>query len=658
MNIFPEGSLAISLITTIWVGLFVISFFNLRLGWNISGLIVPGYLVPLLILKPWSAVAIIVEAIFTYLAIKLFSKIGEKTGFYSELFGRDRFFAILLVSVGARLLFDETIFPYITSLLSQHFEIEFLYRDGLYSIGLVIVALTANQFWTSGLRRGFFQLIITLVITFLIVKYVLIEFTNFRLNEVANLYENLATSILASPKAYIILITTAFIASRMSSIYGWEFSGIAIPALLALLWYYPWEIFISISEAVIIYFIAVLLLKTKFMSYFSMEGSRKILFFFNISFFYKLALGFLLPLFITDISPTDYFGFGYMLTSLIAIKMYEKEFGARILGSTIFTSGISVILATLIGLALTFIEHKSDYSDPALATRNLEIKPEKIASNLPLKLKERVPFVLSSSPIGKIETEVKARKLSLAELKFIDEKILSPILELSGTQSKNSASLEKELNIVASSSDSIGIKMMLYGNKAFHPDYVELKGSYREQFLGTLYFRLSGGREIILESDSLSKQSLELARILEDKFKPRVVLFPALFTRSYDGLFKGEASLKYTKGSFFDLANQVSIREMDKNFSLINVIQIKTAIVKKDLEANTVYVSTNSGAYSLDTLNKIQREICDWILSRNYKVKFVSGSSETAGLETTNLISGRYLEMTDNTSLIVLWLGK
>lgn len=657
MNLFPESSLAISLITTIWVGLFVICFFNLRLGWNISGLIVPGYLVPLVILKPWSAVAIIIEAVFTYLAVKGFSKLGEKTGAYSELFGRDRFFAILLVSVAARLLFDEAVFPYITSILSVHFDIEFMYRDGLYSIGLLIVALTANQFWNSGLKRGSFQLVITLIVTLLIVKYVLIEFTNFRLSEVANLYENLATSILASPKAYIIIITTAFIASRMSSSYGWEFSGIAIPALLALLWYYPWEIFISITEAVIIYFIALLLLRTKFMSRFSIEGSRKILFFFNISFFYKLALGFILPLFIKDISPTDYFGFGYMLTSLIAIKMYEKEFGARIIGSTIFTSGIAVILATLIGFGLTFIEQKSEYYNPAPTLKKLEIKSGKTATNLPLKVKERAPLVLSSSAIGKIETQFKAKKLFPSELKFVDQKILNPVFELLSLQSKNSALLEKELNSVAKASDLLGIKMTLYGNKAFHPDYVELKGNYPEQFLGTFYFKLSGGREIILESDSLSRQSLELARILEDKFKPKVVLFPSLFSRNYDGVLECEAPIKYTKGSFFDLANQVSIREMDKGKVHGNVVQIKTAIGKRDLDADTVYVSTNSGAYSPDTLNKTQKEICDCLLTKGYKVKFVSGSSETAGLETTNLISGRYLDMTNNTSLIVLWVG-
>ena len=389
-----------------------------------------------------------------------------------------------------------------------------------------------------------------------------------------------------------------------------------------------------------------------------MEGSRKILFFFNISFFYKLALGFLMPFFIIDISPTDYFGFGYMLTSLIAIKMYEKELGTRIIGSTVFTSGISVIIATLIGFGLTLFDQKPNYSDSTLSVKKSEIKSGKITSNLPLKLKERVPPVLSSSMIGKIETEFKARKLSLAELKFIDEKILSPILSISEARDKNSASLEKELNSVASFSDSIGIKMTLYGNKAFHPDYVELKGSYPEQFLGTLYFSLLASSKIILESDALSKKSLELARTLKDKFKPKIILYPSLFSKNYEGLLESEAPLKYVKGSFFDLANQVSIREMDKNCRQVDVIQIKTATGKKDLETNTVYVSTNSGSYSLDTLNKTQREICDWILNKSYKIKFVNGSNETIGMETTNLISGRYLEMTDNTSLIVLWLGK
>ena len=50
--LFPEGSLSASIVTTVWVGVWVVAFFNLRLGWTFSGLVVPGYVVPLLIAKP------------------------------------------------------------------------------------------------------------------------------------------------------------------------------------------------------------------------------------------------------------------------------------------------------------------------------------------------------------------------------------------------------------------------------------------------------------------------------------------------------------------------------------------------------------------------------------------------------------------------------
>ena len=59
LYIFPEGSLSASVITTVWVGVLVVVFFNLRLGWLLSGLVVPGYLAPLILAKPWAASVII-----------------------------------------------------------------------------------------------------------------------------------------------------------------------------------------------------------------------------------------------------------------------------------------------------------------------------------------------------------------------------------------------------------------------------------------------------------------------------------------------------------------------------------------------------------------------------------------------------------------------
>src|SRR3546814_13319148 len=78
------------------------------------------------------------------------------------------------------------------------------------------------------------------------------EMTNFRMSGVSYLYEGLASSILASPKAYIILTLTAMFASHMNVRYGWDFSGILIPALIALQWYQPTKIITSFAEAIVI----------------------------------------------------------------------------------------------------------------------------------------------------------------------------------------------------------------------------------------------------------------------------------------------------------------------------------------------------------------------------------------------------------------------
>jgi gamma-polyglutamate biosynthesis protein CapC len=360
LHIFPDSGLASSLITTVWIGVFVVCFFNLRFGWNLSGLIVPGYLVPLLILKPWSATAIIIEAVFTYFLVVFFSEFSSKIGHWSSLFGRDRFFAIILFSVISRLLFDCILFPELTVFLNNYFHVTFVYKGGLYSIGLVIVALIANQFWNPGIKRGLPQFLITLFISFLLIRYILLEYTNFRISEVAYLYEDIATSLAASPKAYIIFIITAFLASRMNLLYGWEFGGIVLPALLALQWYYPWKIISSILEAGIIYGLAVLVLRMPLFKNITIEGARKILLFFNIAFAYKMLIGFLLPLIIPDVKILNVYGLGYMLTSLIAIKMYDKKIGLKMTRMVLQTSLLAIILATIVGFALQYVPSLSN----------------------------------------------------------------------------------------------------------------------------------------------------------------------------------------------------------------------------------------------------------------------------------------------------------
>lgn len=355
LPIFPQGSLSSSVFVTVWVGICILVFFNLRFGWVLSGLVVPGYLVPLLMIKPLAAAAILIEAVVAYLLVHLLYRVLADRFHLNSLFGRDRFFAILLFSILVRLLFDVLLFPALASQLAERFHLSVDFGSDLHSFGLIVVALAANQFWKPGLRRGLLPVAASIGLTWLLVRFVLLPFTNFSLGDLFYMYEDLASSMLASPKAYVILLTTALIASRMNLKYGWEFSGILIPALLALVWYQPLKVGASMVEAVFIYALGGLALKLPLFRKTTMEGARKLLLFFTLSLLYRIALGHVLLHLAPGYQATDAFGFGYVLATLLAVKMHDKEILARVSRATLEVSLGALALASLIGYGLTFM---------------------------------------------------------------------------------------------------------------------------------------------------------------------------------------------------------------------------------------------------------------------------------------------------------------
>ncbi len=387
-NIFPEGSLASSVITTVWVGVAVVAFFNLRFGWSLAGLVVPGYLVPLLLIKPWSVAVIIGEGIVTYLVVLAVSSVGGRYLGLADFFGRDRFFALVLTSVIVRVIFDAYWLPELGDLMGTYFGLDFDYANNLHSFGLIIVALIANNFWKPGLVRGSFWLLVTLVSTFVIVRYGLMELTNFSVSNLNYLYEEMASSILASPKAYIILLTTAFIASRMNLHYAWEFNGILIPSLLALQWYQPTKLLLTFAEVGVILIAVHLLLKLPFFANINLSGARKLVFFFSVGFVYKLMLGYGFALFAPWVKVTDFFAFGYLISTLLALKIHDKDIGIRVTRATLQTSLTAVILASFIGFALSFIPAR--LKEDALYTERLSVPTQTLATLDDFLLRQRV----------------------------------------------------------------------------------------------------------------------------------------------------------------------------------------------------------------------------------------------------------------------------
>ncbi len=381
LPILPDGSLASSVVTTVWAGVLVVCFFNLRFGWVLSGLVVPGYIVPLIIIQPVSAGVVVMEASVVYGMFWLISERFAGPSRWSSFFGRDRFMGLILVAVAVRLIFDGWLLPIAAEVLNKEYGLDFDWQNSLHSFGLIVVALFANQLWKPGYSRGMFQALIMIGFTYLIVRYGLMEFTNFRMSSVAYLYEDFASSILASPKAYIILIVTCLIASRLNLIYGWDFSGILIPALLALQWYQPWKILTSVAEALLIFFIASALLSSRFFAGKTIEGAHKTLLFFNISFIYKIALGHGLALADLEYRITDFYGFGYLLPTLIALKAHDKGILTRVLRTTLQTSLIGAVIGNLIGIMLNFLAPQTFKQQGAIGVNVAKVgSPERIMS--------------------------------------------------------------------------------------------------------------------------------------------------------------------------------------------------------------------------------------------------------------------------------------
>lgn len=355
LPLFPQGGgLGQSVITTVWIGVMVVGILNLRFGFPLTGLVVPGYLTPLVIVNPTSATVILIESILVYGLMRFSAKeLMERFG-YSELFGRDRFFAIILLSILVRVLMDMLLWPILANELSQ-WDITFDYASHLYSLGLVIIALTANVMWNGGFRYGLGVTLLQLLITFVIVRFGLMELTNFSIANLSIMYEAVAASIIAAPKAYIILVITAFLASRANIKYGWEFNGIMLPALLALQLMEPWKLLTSFVETGVILLIGGLLLSFTRLKHAQFEGARLLIFFFNIGFIYKLGLNYLVANYFPEFKVTDTFAFGYMLSTLLALKIYQKNALGLIIRATLQTSIIGGAFAIFIGFLFMFI---------------------------------------------------------------------------------------------------------------------------------------------------------------------------------------------------------------------------------------------------------------------------------------------------------------
>jgi hypothetical protein len=341
-----------SLHASVLVGLVFMTFFTETLGWSYGGLVVPGYLATVLIAAPVTGMLIVFEAIATYLFVRLVGEWITKTDAWSTTFGRERFFLFLVCAVLVRLGVEGTVVPW---LLSRY---RFTHARELYSIGLVLVPLIANSIWNAGLLRGLPRMGILTALTILFVKCVLMRWTNLSVSSFQINNESVSQAFLDTPKEQIILLLGALLGARNNVEYGWDYNGILVPGLLAVSWFQPMKLGTSIAEAIVLYLVLRALVKVRPFSRMLIVGPRRMLLAYFAGFLLKMALGFLVFRIRPEVRMADYYGFGYLLPTLIAVKIWNKERIGIVLMPTLQVSVLAFVLGSLLGFAMMTIDKR------------------------------------------------------------------------------------------------------------------------------------------------------------------------------------------------------------------------------------------------------------------------------------------------------------
>ena len=340
LPIFPSSGFDQSTTTPVLLGVLLSWALTEWFGWVFAGLVVPGYLGAVFLLNPRSAVIDCAEAVATYAIARMLGEHLARTGLTSRLFGRERFFLVVLVSIIIRLATEGWLLPR----LAPH-------ATWAFSIGLVVVPLAANACWKTGLARGAVQNGLPVLLVYLLLRFVFVPYTNLSLAGFELATENIGASFLTSPKVYIMLITGATLAAAANLRYGWDFNGILIPALLALVVLEPVKFVATFVEVLILLGVTSLVIRFTPLARANIEGPRRTVLYFCIDYVLRYLFAFVVGKRLPGSDVVDLMGFGYLLPTLLAVKISQKGHAALVLLPAAVVSLTAFVVGTLFGYA-------------------------------------------------------------------------------------------------------------------------------------------------------------------------------------------------------------------------------------------------------------------------------------------------------------------
>ena len=360
LHLLPGAYIDNSLLTAVLIGVLVLWWLAERFGWPATGLVVPGYLGAVLAVRPEAAIVVAAEAVLTYLVAHFIGRVMARLPTFDRVFGRDRFFLIILVSIFVRMIVEGDL---VREGLLSAYGIEL--SEAWHSLGLVLVPLTANTLWKPGLAKGAPLVAIPILVVYSLLVFVLIPLTNFNLSEFELTYEDLSWAFVDAPREYVLILIGAFIASHTTARYGWDFGGIIVCGLLAISWLDPLKLGATLAEIILIVVAMRVLMARWPLRTANMSGLRPIVLAFAVSWILKYVLAWVSQGLWPGFRIGELFGFGYLLPAIVGTRCWRHGSVARVLMPALGISFVTALAGLLLGQGL--VELRSGVMQAATA---------------------------------------------------------------------------------------------------------------------------------------------------------------------------------------------------------------------------------------------------------------------------------------------------
>lgn len=251
---------------------------------------------------------------------------------------------------------------------------------------------------------------------------------------------------------------------------------------------------------------------------------------------------------------------------------------------------------------------------------------------------------------------------TLAELRFFDEEVLSPLVHLTTTDYQNgqwSPAGHQVLQVINAAASVFGYQVVWYRHQHTQQDYLilsERPAQPTRRYWGTYVVRLGEVAPYIIQVPRpiFERNSFEQGVALFERLKARGILIAGAHPNTnVDG--RADLIQPENRQSLFNLTHQVFLREAGQEPQVVVQSRAFGPRANRPMPKADILFMTSEGQASRERMSPLAQRVIQSLQEDGLRVQAIDGSSDTAGFEAGSVAQALYLNQTRNKEFVVLW---